>query len=76
MVDRSGILFWGKQKPLKHYFHKGVVTFQVKGDDLFYEVILIGKDGNYPLFINKVKDKQQLDLILESKNLEQLTHLV
>ena len=76
MKDKSDTPFWGKQKSLKHYFAHGVVTFQVKENNLFYEVILINKDGNYPLLNNKVKDKQQLDLILESKTIEQLAHLV
>ena len=29
MKDISDTPFWGKQKPLKHYFHNGVIKFSV-----------------------------------------------
>ena len=68
--------FWGKQKPLKHYFEHGLIKFRVSGNDLFYELIQITKIGRFVLSSGKVKDKQHLDSILKSDTFEQLAHLV
>ena len=76
MNDKSGNLpFWGKQKPLKHYFENGVITFTVSKPNLYYSVTKITKLGRFSLYSGRVRDKQHLDGLLKSKNLEQLSHL-
>ena len=76
MNNNSGTPFWGKQKPLKHYFEQGVITFSVKNGELYCHVKKIDKLGNYPLYTAKVENKEQLDILLGAKTLEFKSHLV
>ena len=72
MKDNSDIPFWGKQKPLRHYFHGGVAKFSVRLNELFCTIVLINKRGNYPLDVMKVNDKEHLDKILAIKRIEEI----
>lgn len=70
--NQSDIPFWGKQKPLRHYFPGGVIKFSVGSGVLYYSIVKISKTGNYPLDIGNVRDKEHLDKILAIKRFEDL----
>ena len=77
MVDRSGTPFWGSQKPLKHYFHNGVLTFRVRGNSLCCDVQHISKKSWGTLGHICIKDKEHLDRLLTVKELKDVvSHLV
>ena len=76
MKDKDDTPFWGKQKPLKHYFHNGVMSFIVRKGELWIVVKRIDKSGHYPLYSDKVKDKEHLDRLLRVKSIEYVAHLV
>lgn len=64
--------FWGKQKPIRHYIHHGVLRFKVKGQHLLYAIIMIEKERRAPLFIYEVKDKEHLKRLLSTKTLREV----
>ena len=65
MIDKSGIPFWGKQKPLRHYFKDGSFSFSVRDGKLFCKVTRTTKISKQTLYSFEVENKEHLDLILK-----------
>lgn len=61
-----------KQKPLNHYINQGIVRFHMIQGSLCYEVKAISKKGNYLLQNGIIKDKEQLDRLLNMKSLHEI----
>ena len=67
MVDRCGNPFWGKQKPLRHYFKNGSLSFSVKDKKLFCKVTLTTKSKKMSLYSFEVENKEHLERILKNE---------
>ena len=67
MKDVSDIPFWGKQKPLRHYFKNASLSFSVKDDKLFCKVTLTTKSKKMSLYSFEVENKEHLQRILKNE---------
>lgn len=76
MKDKHDNLpFWGKQKPLKHYFEYGVIRFSVKNGTLSYLVRKITKTNWATITKGKVRDQQHLKALLNAKSFDDVLSL-
>lgn len=73
MDNQGGNLpFWGKQKPLRHYFEGAVLKFNVRLNELFCTLIVINKKGRFVIDTFKVKDKEHLEGLLKITRIEDI----
>ena len=73
MKDDCGTPFWGKQKPLRHYITNGSLSFSVKEGKLFCKVTRTTKASKQSLYSFEVLNKMQLDSLLKTKSLSEIT---
>lgn len=72
MSNNHPIPFWGKTKPVAHYFHLGVVRFYMREGKLNYMIRKITKTSWATLMKGEVKSKAQLDQLMSIKSLDEI----
>lgn len=76
MNDKNPTPFWGKTKPIPHYFEHGVVRFSVREGILHYELKQITKMVNSTIFRGTVKDKTHLQQLSNLQSLKDAIRLI
>ena len=65
--------FWGKMKPIPHYFEQGVIRFSVREGQLYYSCKAITRTFTGIITNNQlVPSKEYLDKLLAVKSIHEI----